>query len=118
VRRHPDVLWTKMPEDIARLADLQRRMLDRAVHLVKPGGTILFCNCSLDPAEGEEMVAAALEENPAIEHLPFRPGEFAFADPFLAPAGFMRTTPADLPAAAPRSSGMDGFFAARLRRAS
>ncbi|MDP3310489.1 MAG: 16S rRNA (cytosine(967)-C(5))-methyltransferase RsmB, partial [Polaromonas sp.] len=52
IRRHPDVLWTKTPDDIAKLAELQFRLLMRAVTMVRPGGTIVFSNCSLDPSEG------------------------------------------------------------------
>lgn len=116
VRRHPDVPWTKRPEDIAKLATLQRRMLDRAVGLVRPGGRIVFSNCSLDPAEGEEVVAALLAEMPAVATDPIRPGEFAFCDPFLTADGAVRTTPDGLAAATPELSGMDGFYAARMRR--
>ena len=57
VRRHPDVPWTKTAADVEKLADLQRRLLARAVTLVKPGGRIVFSNCSLDPLEGEDLYA-------------------------------------------------------------
>ncbi|MGO8572852.1 MFS transporter, partial [Rhizobium ruizarguesonis] len=55
-RRHPDVLWTKGPEDIASLAALQERLLRHALTLLKPGVTLVFSNCSLDPVEGEDVV--------------------------------------------------------------
>ena len=55
VRRHPDVPWTKSLADIDKLAKVQRALLDAAVRLVKPGGRIVFSNCSLDPLEGEEL---------------------------------------------------------------
>ncbi|WP_252912010.1 RsmB/NOP family class I SAM-dependent RNA methyltransferase [Aliihoeflea aestuarii] len=115
IRRHPDVLWTKTPQDIERLAALQRRMLDHAATLVKPGGTILFCNCSLDPVEGEDMIETALAQNPRLERNPIRPGEFAFADPFLDDDGAVRTTPAGLPNDEPILAGLDGFYAVRLK---
>ena len=57
VRRHPDIPYTKGPEDIMRLARVQRDLLDHAAGLVRPGGELVFSNCSLDPEEGEEMVA-------------------------------------------------------------
>ncbi len=60
VRRHPDVPWTKTAADVEKLADLQRRLLARAVTLVKPGGRIVFSNCSLDPLEGEDLHRAFL----------------------------------------------------------
>ena len=116
VRRHPDVPWTKAPEDIAKLADLQSRLLASAALMVKPGGRIVFSNCSLDPAEGELLVAAFLAEHPDVVLDPARPGEIAGADSFVAPNGTIRTTPADLELARPEISGLDGFFAARFRR--
>ncbi len=115
IRRHPDVLWTKTPEDVARLAGLQRRMLDHAATLVKPGGMILFCNCSLDPEEGEAMIATALKENAKLERMPFAAGEFAIVDGFLDADGAVRTTPAGLPDPDPKRAGLDGFYAVRLR---
>lgn len=117
VRRHPDVPWTKTPEDIAKLADLQNRLLARAVSLVKPGGRIVFSNCSLDPLEGEDMHAAFLA-TPGIVDDPIHPGEITGIDPFLTSQGTLRTTPADMDMGRPELSGLDGFFAARLRRIS
>ncbi|TIO38867.1 MAG: MFS transporter, partial [Mesorhizobium sp.] len=55
VRRHPDVPWTKTMADVEKLATLQRRLLAHAATLVKPGGRLVFSNCSLDPIEGEEL---------------------------------------------------------------
>ena len=116
VRRHPDVPWTKAPDDIAKLADLQSRLLARAALMVKPGGGLVFANCSLDPAEGELLVAAFLAEHPEIVLDPIRPGEVSGADPFIAANGTLRTTPADLDLGRPEISGLDGFFAARFSR--
>ena len=83
--------------------------------LVKPGGMILFCNCSLDPSEGEEMVERAVAENGRLQRDPIQPGEFAFADAFLDGFGAVRTTPAGLPDDQPVLAGLDGFYAARLK---
>lgn len=116
VRRHPDVPWTKSSEDIAKLAGVQRRLLARAVEWVKPGGRIVFSNCSLDPMEGEALIASFLEEEQGVVADPARPGEIAGAELFLTPQGTLRTTPADMDLGVPGLSGMDGFFAARLRR--
>ncbi|WP_416223192.1 RsmB/NOP family class I SAM-dependent RNA methyltransferase [Tianweitania sp.] len=116
VRRHPDVLWTKSPEEIEKLAAVQLRLLKAAVRLVKPGGRIVFSNCSLDPVEGEQMVERILLEQPELELEPIAPGEIPVVDTFLTPSGTVRTTPADLPHEDPALAGMDGFFAARLRR--
>ncbi|MER8705610.1 RsmB/NOP family class I SAM-dependent RNA methyltransferase [Mesorhizobium sp. M0323] len=116
VRRHPDVPWTKTAADVEKLANLQRRLLARAVTLVKPGGRIVFSNCSLDPLEGEELYRDFLAGNAEIVDDPLRPGEIAGIDPFLTPQGTLRTTPADLELGSPGRSGLDGFFAARMRR--
>lgn len=116
VRRHPDVPWTKSPADIAKLADLQRRLLARAVRLVKPGGKIVFSNCSLDPDEGERLLESFLAETPGVTVDPIRSDEAAGIGPFLARQGWLRTTPAGLDLGRPEISGLDGFFAARLIR--
>lgn len=115
VRRHPDVPWTKTPADIEKLAGLQQRLLAKAVTLVKPGGRVVFSNCSLDPLEGEDLHRAFLASTPAVADDPVRPGEVVGIDPFLTPQGTLRTTPAGLELATPRLSGLDGFFAARFR---
>jgi 16S rRNA (cytosine967-C5)-methyltransferase len=117
VRRHPDVPWTKTVADVDKLADLQARLLDRAVTLVKPGGRIVFSNCSLDPLEGEELYRAFLAGTADIVDDPIRIGEIAGIDAFLTPQGTLRTTPTDMALESPEISGLDGFFAARMRRA-
>lgn len=116
IRRHPDVAWTKTPQDVDKLATLQRRLLDRAVKLVRPGGTIVFSNCSLAPAEGEELLAAFLRDNDEAALDPISGDEISGIAPFVTAQGTLRTTPAGLPGPTARLSGLDGFFAARLRR--
>ena len=116
VRRHPDVPWTKSPSDIEKLAALQGKMLAAAVRLVKPGGRVVFSNCSLDPAEGEELYRTFLGQTDNAAHEPVRPGEIAGVDEFLTAEGVLRTTPADMQLGSAGISGLDGFFAARFRR--
>ena len=116
VRRHPDVPWTKTAADVEKLADLQRKLLARAVALVKPGGRIVFSNCSLDPREGEDLYRSFLAQTAGVLDDPLKPGEIAGLDAFLTPEGTLRTTPADLDLGSPGISGLDGFFAARMRR--
>ncbi|WP_244483340.1 RsmB/NOP family class I SAM-dependent RNA methyltransferase [Mesorhizobium sp. 1M-11] len=118
VRRHPDVPWTKTPADIGKLADLQRRLLQRAVTLVKPGGRIIFSNCSLDPLEGEDLHRTFLTEAKDIIDDPIRLDEIPGIASFVTPQGTLRTTPAGFDLGNPALSGLDGFFAARLRRTS
>lgn len=114
VRRHPDVPWTKSAADVEKLAGVQRRLLDAAVGLVRPGGFILFSNCSLDPGEGEELIAAFLADHPKVRIDPVQSSDIAGIEVFISPVGLLRTTPADLDLGAPELSGLDGFFAARL----
>jgi 16S rRNA (cytosine967-C5)-methyltransferase len=116
VRRHPDVPWTKSPEDIAKLADLQARLLRKAARFVAPGGTLVFSNCSLDPTEGELLVAEFLAETLDVVLEPVAAGEIPGIEAFITPRGAIRTTPADLDLGRAEISGLDGFFATRMRR--
>ena len=116
IRRHPDVAWTKRLGDIVSLGKLQSELLDRAVTLTKPGGVIVYCTCSLEPEEGEAQIAALLRRRPEVQRVPIGAGEIGGLSECLTPEGELRTLPCHLPADTPRQSGMDGFFAARLRR--
>lgn len=118
VRRHPDVPWTKTAEEIEKLAALQFDLLGHAVRLTKPGGTIIFSNCSLDKAEGETMVTRFLASRNDVESRPLGSGEVPGTDGFLTPEGWLRTTPSGWPTKPAQAGGLDGFFAARLVRTS
>jgi 16S rRNA (cytosine967-C5)-methyltransferase len=115
-RRHPDVPWTKTPEDIAKLAALQLRLLRHSVTLVRPGGHIVFANCSLDPLEGEELVSRFLDVQKNVAPWPIGHQELPGMAHLITAGGWLRTTPADLDIGAPEISGIDGFFAARFVR--
>lgn len=116
VRRHPDVPWTKTPEDIAKLAGLQRRLLERCFELVRPGGKVVFANCSLDPQEGEELVRSLLKDRPDIKLDAIAPAELPGSAHFIAPEGWLRTTPALYEVNSEQLSEVDGFFAARFHQ--
>jgi 16S rRNA (cytosine967-C5)-methyltransferase len=118
IRRHPDVAWLKQEVDIVQLTGLQRRLLDRAAALVKPGGRIVYCVCSLEPEEGEQQIEALLAREPALRRLPIEPGEISGTAEFINATGDLRTLPSHWPDPEPRMGGLDGFFAARLQRAS
>ena len=115
-RRHPDVLWTKGPEDIAKLAALQERLLRHALTLVKPSGLVVFSNCSLDAEEGEDLVARLLADTDNVERVPIEPVDWPGLEAAISPLGAFRTTPDMLPLTGGFASGLDGFFAAVLRR--
>ncbi|PNG27042.1 RsmB/NOP family class I SAM-dependent RNA methyltransferase [Methylocella silvestris] len=116
IRRHPDIAWIKKPTDIAPLAQVQARMLDKAVELVRPGGVIVYCTCSLEPEEGEFQIAALLRRNPDVLRSKISPHEVGAIEGVINNEGELRTLPCHLPADDPRLSGLDGFFAARLVR--
>jgi 16S rRNA (cytosine967-C5)-methyltransferase len=116
IRRHPDVAWTKTLEDVEKLAALQLKLLKHCMALVKPGGVILFSNCSLDPLEGEDLAVQFLSDAPNAAPYAFSPEELPGFAHLINAQGFLRTTPADLDLGRPEISGMDGFFAARFKR--
>ncbi len=60
IRRHPDVAWLRQESDIAALMGVQKRLLQKAVALLRPGGTLVYCTCSLEPEEGEQAIAELL----------------------------------------------------------
>jgi len=118
IRRHPDVPWLKSEAEIGALVGAQQKLLDRAAELVRPGGTLVYCVCSLEPEEGEEQVASLLARNPALPRKPIAPDDVFGRAEFITPAGDLRTLPTHLPDPDPLWAGMDGFFAARLTRQS
>ena len=120
IRRHPDVAWTKTPDDVVKLAALQARLLARAAELTEPGGRLVFANCSLLPEEGEAVTAAflAARDDFALDPVDWR--ELGADEATLAPMiaqGALRVTPDMLPHENPSLAGLDGFYAARFRRA-
>jgi 16S rRNA (cytosine967-C5)-methyltransferase len=114
IRRHPDVAWLRQETDIAALTALQQRLLQKAVALLKPGGTLVYCTCSLEAEEGEQAISALLATEPGVRRAPIDAGEVAGLSEILNPDGDLRTLPCHLPHADPRLSGLDGFYAARL----
>jgi 16S rRNA (cytosine967-C5)-methyltransferase len=116
IRRHPDIPWLKSEADLAKLSNLQSRLLDRAASLLKPGGVLVYCTCSLEPEEGEQTVAALLERNPDLRRRPIVAEEVGGLAELISAEGDLRTLPCHLPDPDPRMSGLDGFYAARIVR--
>ena len=114
IRRHPDIGWLRQEADIAPLAALQQRLLQRAVSLLKPGGTLVYCTCSLEPEEGEQAIVAFLATEPSMRRAPVDAGEVAGLSEIVTAEGDLRTLPCHLPRDEPRLGGLDGFYAARL----
>jgi 16S rRNA (cytosine967-C5)-methyltransferase len=116
IRRHPDIGWLRQESDIAPLAAAQKRLLQKAVALLRPGGTLVYCTCSLEPEEGEQVVSALLASEAAIRRLPIEAGEVAGLSEIVTADGDLRTLPCHLPHHDPRLGGLDGFYVARLAR--
>lgn len=116
IRRHPDVAWTKRPEDIAKLTALQARLLDQAAVLTRPGGRLVYCTCSLEREEGEVQIEAFLARNAGFARDPIKPEEIGGQAEALTPQGELRTLPHQLAGETPRLSGWAGFYACRLIR--
>jgi 16S rRNA (cytosine967-C5)-methyltransferase len=112
IRRHPDLPFAKDGSEFGALIELQSAMLDHALTLLKPGGRLVFCTCSLLPDEGECQVDEACARHPGLtvdRSALDRPG----IDPaWITEEGGLRLCP-DL---WPDLGGMDGFYIACLRR--
>ena len=114
IRRHPDVAWLRQEADLAALTTLQKRLLQRAVALLRPGGTLVYCTCSLEPEEGEAAISTLLAAEPSLRRVPVDPGEVGGLAEIINPQGDLRTLPCHMPHSDPRLGGLDGFYAARL----
>jgi 16S rRNA (cytosine967-C5)-methyltransferase len=114
IRRHPDVAWTKSEEDIRKLAGLQSRLLDKAASLLKPGGRLVYCTCSLEAEEGERQAEAFLARHTAFMRVPVTPDEIGGWTECITPQGDLRTLPSQMALAEHDRSGLDGFFVARF----
>ena len=110
------LLSKKSLRDLTKLAALQTRLLDHAATLVKPGGTLVYCTCSLEPEECEQAVEALLGRNPGLRRHPIGADEVAGLAELLTPEGDLRTLPCHLPDPDPRMAGLDGFYSARIIR--
>ena len=114
VRRHPDITLLKSLSDVRRLAKLQLKLINAAAKLVRPGGHLVYAVCSLQPEECQRVVNKFLLTNEQFKRDPIAPKEIDNVSEFITPAGDIRT----LPSHWRELGGMDGFFAARIKRSS
>lgn len=112
IRRHPELPWIKTAADIAACTDTAAELLESAASMVKIEGLLVFAVCSLEPEEGIEQVAHFVRRHPAFEHVPVACEEVYGLAECLDAQGDLRTLPSHLG----ERGGMDGFYAARLRR--
>ena len=110
LRRHPDIGFLKTPGDIVSLAKAQTRLLSAAANMTAPGGTLIYCTCSLQPEEGPAQIEEFLATHDAWRRRPIQPDELSDLSQALTPNGDVRT----LPCHWSERGGMDGFFIARL----
>ena len=117
LRRHPDIARMKSAAEIKALAGVQLRLLQSALALLADDGILVYCTCSLETAEGEGVIAAALAANPQLEVLRISADELSQGKD-NAPFNAMITSMGELrilPHHWAEYGGIDGFFAARLR---
>ncbi len=112
IRRRPDIAWLRSQQDVERLATLQSELLSRTADLLRPGGTLIYATCSLQPEEGPDRIAALLERDAPFERLSIEAGEVPGLETAVTPEGALRT----LPCHWAEIGGIDGFYVARLRR--
>jgi 16S rRNA (cytosine967-C5)-methyltransferase len=108
LRRNPDAKWRKKASDLTRLSNDQKRLLGRVASMVKKGGCLVYCVCSLEPEEGEQVTKAFLKSHPQFEKDLKFPAVFNGEHSLMDSQGFFRSFP--------HRHDMDGFFAVRLRR--
>ena len=112
IRRHPDLPYAKDGSEFGELIDQQARMIDHALGLLKPGGRLVFCTCSLLPDEGEVQVDEALARHPGLTVESKALDRAGVDAAWRTEEGGLRLRPdywADL-------GGMDGFYIAQLRK--
>jgi 16S rRNA (cytosine967-C5)-methyltransferase len=116
IRRHPDILHVRQNRGFEKLIDLQAKLLERAAGLVRPGGMLVYCTCSLEPEEGEHQIDRFLASHPEFSRAPIEALEIGGLVDAITPDGDLRTLPSHRFPGDEAGSGLDGFYAARLRR--
>jgi 16S rRNA (cytosine967-C5)-methyltransferase len=114
IRRHPELPWIKGASDVTLCAGAAQELLDAGAGLTAPGGLLVFAVCSLEPEEGEEQIDAFLEKNETYAREPLRPAEICGLSACISATGDLRSLPCHMA----ETGGMDGFYAARLRKSS
>ncbi len=113
IRRHPDLPYIKSERQIAELVSVQERLLDHAATLVRPGGCLVYCTCSLEPDEGDNQIERFLARNDGFARLAVTPDDVSGESRFISAKGDLRTLPS---MNIGTEQGLDGFYAAHLRR--
>ncbi len=106
MQRNPDTKWKRSAHDITRMAGRQKKILNAAANLVKPGGILVYAVCSCESEENEDVVHAFL--NKRKDFSIDKDVNFDKFKVFITAEGFLKTYP--------HTADMDGFFAARFKR--
>ena len=114
IRRHPELPWIKSASDVTLVSAASTELLDCAADLVAPGGLLVFAVCSLEPEEGSDQIAQFLDRQSGFNRVPVTEAELFGHAEWIDANGDLRTLPCHLGG----QGGMDGFYAARLRRLS
>ncbi|MBL4837534.1 MAG: RsmB/NOP family class I SAM-dependent RNA methyltransferase, partial [Kordiimonadaceae bacterium] len=112
LRRNPDVIWTKSPEDVEKLSATQARILDHAFNLLPTGGTLIYCVCSLEEAEGLGQITHFLSNNTDAKRIALKPEDVGGLKELITAEGDLLC----LPSIMADDGGMDGFYAARITK--
>jgi 16S rRNA (cytosine967-C5)-methyltransferase len=112
IRRHPELPWIKSAADVMSCAQTARELFDAAAGMVADGGTLVFAVCSLEREEGPEQVEDFLRSHAEFRRVPILPTEVFDHSEFVNTNGDLRTFPCHFA----EIGGMDGFYAARLKR--
>ena len=107
LREHPEIKWTRKPEDIPARADLQRQLLLRAADCVRPGGILVYATCTITAEENDGVLAWFVAQRPAFVVDDPRPSLPPGARGLIGSDQVLRTFP--------HRHGLDGFFAVRLK---
>ncbi len=105
LRRRVELRWHRQEKDIDKIISVQRKLIDQAALLVRPGGCLIYSTCSIQPEENEEVISDFLETHSDFQ---LERAESFLPASVVTPAGMMRTWP-DI-------HGIDGAFAARLQK--
>jgi 16S rRNA (cytosine967-C5)-methyltransferase len=114
IRRHPELPWNKSASDVTLCEQGAAELLDAAIAMVAPGGLLVFAVCSLEPEEGPEQIGRFLAHNDRFAREPLSGADVFGMTELVSADGDLRTLPCHLGG----KGGMDGFYAARLRRLS
>ena len=112
IRHQPDVLWLKEPRDQDKLAALQQRLMVNAVNMLKPGGVMVYCTCSLQKAEGEHQALWLLQQGLPVSMKPITPQDLPGISDMITDRGELRC----LPYHWNEVGGMDGFYVVRFEK--